>query len=54
MKGYEKPKDSEEFKQDQRNPAYRKAVKQWIERGMSRYASRYVARAEARKPSTGD
>lgn len=50
MLSVEKPKDSAEFKQDQKNPAYRKALKQWIERGIPRFAARYVAREEARKP----
>lgn len=54
MIGEAKPRDCEEFKQDQKNPAYRKAVKKWLQRGIPLYSARYVAREEARKPSTSN
>ena len=51
MIGEPQPKDSDEFQRDQKHPAYRIAVKKWIERGIPRYAARFVAREESRKPS---
>lgn len=50
MIGEPQPRDCEEFRQDQKNPMYRKAVKKWLQRGIPLYAARFAAREDARKP----
>ena len=51
MKFEGQEKDSAEFARDQKNPAYRKSLKQWLQRGIPLYAARFVAREDARKPT---
>ena len=45
------PRASKEFENDQKSPAFRKALKRCIERGIPRHLARPVAREMVRKPS---
>lgn len=45
------PKESAEYRYDQKNPAYRKALKRLIESGTPRSLAREVAREQSRKVS---
>jgi len=46
-------KHSSLFEKEQKNPAWRREVKKWREKGFSRYFSRIVAKYAIEKPDWG-